>query len=79
MLNKDLKICQRHRSKATYLINMRTTLQDVETLISVPRTLSKAHDVHDETLISRRQRDGTLTLSHTENWLTTISELSQLP
>jgi hypothetical protein len=78
-LSKDLKICQPRRLKAIYLIDMRTTLQDVGTLISAQTTSLKAHDVHDETLVSRNQRDGTLTLSPTGDQLTTTLEPSQLP
>ncbi|KAI2474989.1 hypothetical protein Ptr902_13591, partial [Pyrenophora tritici-repentis] len=39
----------------------------------------KVHAVHEETLISRNQRDGTLMLSHMEVQLTTTLKLSQLP
>ncbi|KAI1518290.1 hypothetical protein Ptr86124_003591 [Pyrenophora tritici-repentis] len=69
---QDLKTFPRLRSKATYLIDIRTTLQDVETLISARIILLKVHAVHEESLISKNQRDGTLTLSHMEDQLTTI-------
>ncbi|KAA8626412.1 hypothetical protein PtrV1_02092 [Pyrenophora tritici-repentis] len=71
-LYRDLKTFPRLRSKATYLIDIRTTLQDVETLISARIILLKVHAVHEESLISKNQRDGTLTLSHMEDQLTTI-------